>query len=75
MLDRIRRVIEKTDLDVVNAVPRSATRSRWPKTARSGAKALPSSARRGCSQFSTCWWAILDSNQGPQSYQDCALTC
>ena len=20
------------------------------------------------------WWAILDSNQGPQSYQDCALT-
>ena len=21
------------------------------------------------------WWAILDSNQGPQSYQDCALTC
>ena len=21
-----------------------------------------------------CWWAILDSNQGPQSYQDCALT-
>ena len=22
----------------------------------------------------TRWWAILDSNQGPQSYQDCALT-
>ena len=22
----------------------------------------------------TAWWAILDSNQGPQSYQDCALT-
>ena len=21
-----------------------------------------------------CWWGILDSNQGPQSYQDCALT-
>ena len=21
------------------------------------------------------WWAILDSNQRPQSYQDCALTC
>ncbi len=20
------------------------------------------------------WWASLDSNQGPQSYQDCALT-
>ncbi len=20
------------------------------------------------------WWAALDSNQGPQSYQDCALT-
>jgi len=20
------------------------------------------------------WWANLDSNQGPQSYQDCALT-
>ena len=20
------------------------------------------------------WWACLDSNQGPQSYQDCALT-
>jgi transcriptional regulator with XRE-family HTH domain len=20
------------------------------------------------------WWAILDSNQRPQSYQDCALT-
>ena len=20
------------------------------------------------------WWGILDSNQGPQSYQDCALT-
>ncbi len=20
------------------------------------------------------WWAFLDSNQGPQSYQDCALT-
>lgn len=23
---------------------------------------------------SELWWAILDSNQGPQSYQDCALT-
>ena len=22
----------------------------------------------------TIWWASLDSNQGPQSYQDCALT-
>jgi hypothetical protein len=21
------------------------------------------------------WWGILDSNQRPQSYQDCALTC
>ena len=20
------------------------------------------------------WWATLESNQGPQSYQDCALT-
>ena len=20
------------------------------------------------------WWAIVDSNHGPQSYQDCALT-
>ena len=24
--------------------------------------------------MSSFWWAILDSNQGPQSYQDCALT-
>jgi len=24
--------------------------------------------------LSRCWWGILDSNQGPQSYQDCALT-
>ena len=24
--------------------------------------------------WSVRWWGILDSNQGPQSYQDCALT-
>ena len=28
----------------------------------------------GQSGGACCWWAILDSNQGPQSYQDCALT-
>ena len=31
----------------------------------------------GCRPGVVCmtgWWAILDSNQGPQSYQDCALT-
>jgi hypothetical protein len=22
----------------------------------------------------TAWWASLESNRGPQSYQDCALT-
>ena len=26
------------------------------------------------SRFQDGWWAILDSNQRPQSYQDCALT-
>ena len=26
------------------------------------------------SQHRPMWWGILDSNQGPQSYQDCALT-
>ena len=26
------------------------------------------------SRFCPAWWAIVDSNHGPQSYQDCALT-
>ena len=29
---------------------------------------------RASYEFGTSWWASLDSNQGPQSYQDCALT-
>jgi hypothetical protein len=28
----------------------------------------------GSTSGAVAWWAILDSNQGPQSYQDCALT-
>ena len=30
----------------------------------------------GCAKVTILrlWWAILGSNQGPQSYQDCALT-
>ena len=32
-------------------------------------------AKQALSQMSYIpWWGILDSNQGPQSYQDCALT-
>ena len=35
-------------------------------------------AKQALSQLSyipkDSWWGILDSNQGPQSYQDCALT-
>ena len=30
--------------------------------------------RTGCHFENLLWWANLDSNQGPQSYQDCALT-
>ena len=32
------------------------------------------SVRETSTHRSEGWWAILDSNQGPQSYQDCALT-
>ena len=41
------------------------------------AKAALSQLSYGPAVYSGCpteWWAILDSNQGPQSYQDCALT-
>ena len=29
---------------------------------------------RASYEFGTSWWASVDSNHGPQSYQDCALT-
>ena len=37
---------------------------------------LPSRFHRDAlaSSYEVKWWANLDSNQGPQSYQDCALT-
>ncbi len=30
--------------------------------------------RKNANDVREAWWASLDSNQGPQSYQDCALT-
>ena len=38
------------------------------------AKAALSQLSYGPLQPAPEWWAILDSNQRPQSYQDCALT-
>ena len=38
------------------------------------AGALPSELHPRTVVDHGCWWGILDSNQGPQSYQDCALT-
>ncbi len=34
----------------------------------------PAHRARRAGRSERAWWAILDSNQGPQSYQDCALT-
>ena len=38
------------------------------------AKAALSQLSYGPLRPAAVWWAILDSNQRPQSYQDCALT-
>ncbi len=44
-------------------------------SAVNGTTDLPAPAGRSNQlKLKNCWWAILDSNQGPQSYQDCALT-
>ncbi len=49
----------------------------WTQTGPlwAGTTDLPAPAGRANQlKLKNCWWAILDSNQGPQSYQDCALT-
>ena len=39
-----------------------------------GSGRLGDSPEWGCYELGTIWWAWMDSNQRPQSYQDCALT-
>ena len=39
-----------------------------------GAKKTPAAKVSGRLTISGLWWAWMDSNQRPQSYQDCALT-
>ena len=45
-----------------------------PRHAHHQIKETPLALTAEAFLFCYVWWAIVDSNHGPQSYQDCALT-
>ena len=65
-------IANKSSLDMIRAKA-----SQSPTESMDGAwwvHRLPNHISKTVLSTMKVWWATLESNQGPQSYQDCALT-